>query len=95
MEWIRKEKKNWKKMGIIIGVYLGMKYLLPLVVPFLIAAVVVHGCWPLLRYLKERFRIRPAASMAVLLIVAAVVVGTGCVLLGRSLYGSFGICAGS
>ena len=87
MEWIRKEKKSWKKMGIIIGVYLGMKYLLPLVVPFLIAAVVVHGCWPLLRYLKERFRIRPAASMAVLLIVAAVVVGTGCVLLGRSLYG--------
>ena len=39
MEWIRENKILCKKIGIIVGVYLGMKYLVPLVIPFLLAGV--------------------------------------------------------
>ena len=34
MDQIRKNQVLWKKIGIIAGVYLGMKYLVPLLVPF-------------------------------------------------------------
>ena len=59
MEWIRENKILCKKIGIIVGVYLGMKYLVPLVIPFLLAGVIVCQSWPLLRWLKRRLHIRP------------------------------------
>ena len=43
MEFILKHEKVWKRVGIIGGVYLGMKYLVPLMIPFLIAALAAHG----------------------------------------------------
>lgn len=43
MDWIRKNHIIWKKIGITAGVYLGMKYLVPLLIPFFIAALLV--CW--------------------------------------------------
>ena len=69
MEWIRNNFIILKKMGIIAGVYLGMKYLVPLLIPFFIAALFVCWCWPFLRRMQSRFHIRPACTSAVLLLL--------------------------
>lgn len=69
MEWIRNNFIILKKMGIIVGVYLGMKYLVPLLIPFFIAALFVCWCWPFLRRMQSRFHIRPACTSAVLLLI--------------------------
>ena len=71
MEWVWKYQNLWKKIGIAVAVGLGMKYLAPLVIPFLIAGAIVYWCRPLLGWLKKRLHIRPGISMAVLLIGAA------------------------
>lgn len=80
MDWIRDNLIILKKTGIIAGVYLGMKYLVPLLIPFFISALFVCGCWPLLRWIQRRFHIRPACTSAVLLLLAglmaAAVIGT-------------------
>ena len=52
MEWIGKYQNLWKKIGIAAAVCLGMKYLAPLVIPFLIAGAIVYWCRPLLEALK-------------------------------------------
>ena len=69
MEWIRNNIIILKKMGIIAGVYLGMKYLVPLLIPFFIAALFVCWCWPFLCRMQSRFHIRPACTSAVLLLL--------------------------
>ena len=60
MEWVRKYQNLWKKIGIAVAVGLAMKYLAPLVIPFLIAGAIVYWCRPLLAWLKKRLHIRPA-----------------------------------
>lgn len=85
MDWIRKNHIIWKKIGIIAGVYLGMKYLVPLLIPFFIAALLVCWCWPLLRWLHRRLHIKPAFSMAVLLILTVALAAAGGVWLGKSI----------
>ena len=77
MEWIREKKTLWKKIGIIVGVYLGMKYLVPLVIPFLLAGFIVCWIWPLLWWMKRRLHIKPPYVMAVLLFLTAVLIATG------------------
>lgn len=59
MEWVRKYQNLWKKIGIAVAVGLAMKYLAPLVIPFLIAGAIVYWCKPLLAWLKKRLHIRP------------------------------------
>lgn len=87
MDFIRNHLILFKKIGIIAGVYLGMKYLVPLVIPFLFAALVVCWCWPLLRWVKKRLRIKPPFVMAGLLTgILAVAAALGC-RLGKSLGG--------
>ena len=54
MEWVRKYQNLWKKIGIAVAVGLAMKYLAPLVIPFLIAGAIVYWCRPLLEALKRR-----------------------------------------
>lgn len=94
MEWIKENKILCKKIGIIAGVYLGMKYLVPLVIPFLLAGVIVCQCWPLLKWLKRHFHIRPPYVMAVLLLVIAVLLSAGCYAVFRWL-GSLAVRLGS
>ena len=86
MEWIGKYQNLWKKIGIAAAVCLGMKYLAPLVIPFLIAGAIVYWCRPLLEALKRRFRFRPALSMAVLLAAAVCALGAVGILVGRNLH---------
>ncbi len=86
MEWVRKYQNFWKKIGIAVAVGLAMKYLAPLVIPFLIAGVIVYWCRPLFAWLKKRLHIRPGISMAVLLIGAAGGLASAGALAGRNLH---------
>lgn len=86
MEWVRKYENLWKKIGIAAAVGLAMKYLTPLVIPFLIAGALVYGCRPLLLWGKKRLHIRPAFSMAALIIAAAGVLVAIGALAGRNLH---------
>ena len=43
MEWVRKYQNLWKKIGIAVAVGLAMKYLAPMVIPFLIAGAIVYS----------------------------------------------------
>ena len=95
MDWMQKNNIFCKKIGIIIGVYLGMKYLVPLVIPFLIALVVVRGFWPCLERIKKRFHIRPPVTMAFFLLVTAAFLAGGFYLVGRKAGGSlWNLCRG-
>ncbi len=85
MEWIRENQILWKKIGIIAGVYLGMKYLVPLVIPFLIAALAVCWCWPFLCWARRRLRLKPPFTLALLLLLAAGLLGTGIYIAGKEL----------
>lgn len=78
MEWIRENKILWKKIGIIAGVYLGMKYLVPLVIPFLLAGLIVCWSWPFLKWMKRRLHIRPPYVMGLFLLAAAGLAVLGC-----------------
>lgn len=82
MDWIREKKILWKKIGIIAGVYLGMKYLVPLVIPFLIAALVVCWCQPFLRWMRKKFHIKPAVTMAGLILLVVILAAAGIYLAG-------------
>jgi sporulation integral membrane protein YtvI len=77
MGWLRKNKILLEKTGILIGVYLGMKYLIPLVIPFLIAALIVVGLQPVLKWLQRKLHLKPAVSMAIFLVLAALGIGAG------------------
>lgn len=85
MEWIKENKILCKKIGIIVGVYLGMKYLVPLVIPFLIAALLVCWLWPFLRWIKTHLHIRPPYVMGIILLIIAAVLGIGIYVAGREL----------
>lgn len=89
MGWIREHQTVLKKIGIIAGVILGMKYLAPLLIPFFAAWGIVWGSWPLLGAVKRRLHIRPAYTMAALIlafVALAVVLGFG---LGKGVAGVF------
>lgn len=94
MDWLLEHKILWKKIGIIGGVYLGMKYLVPLVIPFLLAGLIVCWCWPFLGWLKRHLHIRPPYVMAALLIISALLMSVGSYLAVREL-GSMAVRLGS
>ncbi|NBK93981.1 AI-2E family transporter [bacterium 1XD21-13] len=85
MEWARKNKILLEKIGIIAGVYLGMKYLVPLVIPFLIAALLVCWLWPMLKWIRRHLHIRPPYVMAVLLLLVGALLALGIYMIGREL----------
>ena len=89
MERMWKTQIIWKKIGITAGVYLGMKYLVPLLVPFFLAALLVCWCWPALKWLQRRFHIKPAFSMGLLLLAMSALLAAGGVWLGKGLGGLF------
>lgn len=94
MEWIKENKILCKKIGIIAGVYLGMKYLVPLVIPFLIAGLLVCWLWPFLKWIKQHFHIRPPYVMGILLLIVVAAIGAGIYIAGREL-GNLAVGLGS
>ena len=44
--------------GITIGVYIFLKYLLPLVIPFLLAVILSKWILPIVKWLKKYYKIK-------------------------------------
>lgn len=65
----RKQKRAITIIGITGAVYLIFRYLLPLVIPFVIAFLLARAVWPTVRFLNDRLRIPKswAASLMLLL----------------------------
>lgn len=76
----------WKKIGIILGVYLVMKYLVPLVVPFLAAGILVFWCRPFLLWVQKRLHLWPALVMGGLLLLAGLLLAGGIWLAWQKLF---------
>ncbi len=79
----RKQKRILRLTGITIGVYLTFRYLLPVVIPFLLAAVLALFLKKPCRWLERRLRLpRSLAAVLVTALLTAVLM-TGCFFLIR------------
>lgn len=69
-------------MGITLGVYLIFKYLLPLVIPFLLAAVLAGFLYPIAIYIKKKIKIpyKIGSIILVLLFVSIITVVLGVII---------------
>lgn len=70
-----KGKRFLKLVGIIGGVYLSIRYLLPLVVPFLLAALLAKCIWPPVRFLHKKWRVPETVGAVGTLLVAGILFG--------------------
>ena len=68
MQWA-----DYKQILILVGttlaVYLGFRYLLPLVVPFLFSYLIAIWIYPIVVYLKKKWKISTGISSAVLMVL--------------------------
>lgn len=62
-------KKYLISLGIIAGVYLGMKYLVPLFIPFLFAGIIVMMIQPCVTWLRKKLRINEGIGATLIMIV--------------------------
>lgn len=67
-----KGKRFIKLIGIIGGVYLAIRYILPLIVPFLLAALLAKCMWPVVRFLHDKWHIPEGIGAGVTLGAAAI-----------------------
>ncbi len=86
MEWA-----DYKQILILVGttgaVYLGFRYLLPLVVPFLFSYLIAIWTYPIVSYLKRKWKLSGGISGAVLMVLLTAVLGVGIFGLGKVLFG--------
>lgn len=72
----KQSKKIRTGIGITVAVYLSFKYLLPLVVPFLLAGLLAWVLYPCIRYLHYRFPfIKESLWASFLLILIGLILG--------------------
>ncbi len=85
MEW-----EDYKQILILVGttlaVYLGFRYLLPLVVPFLFSYFIAMWLYPIVVYLKKKWKLSGSVSGAVLMISLVAIVGVGIFGVGKVLF---------
>lgn len=67
-----KGKRFLKLVGIIGGVYLAIRYILPLIVPFLLAALLAKCIWHPVRFLHEKWRVPETAGAVGTLLVTGI-----------------------
>ena len=76
-------------LAVLLGLWLGTQYLLPIAIPFLLAALLAAAAEPLVRVFHKRLKLpRAAASgigVLIALVVAALAVLVLCALLVREL----------
>ncbi|MDO5573895.1 MAG: AI-2E family transporter [bacterium] len=63
------QKKYLVPFGIIIGVYLGMKYLVPLFIPFLFAGIIVMIINPCVVWMHRKLKINKGIAATVIMII--------------------------
>lgn len=67
-----KQKKIWKVCLIIAAVYLGMKYAVPIFIPFLIAGIISILLLPAVNWLHKKLHINKSFSAACLMLLAGI-----------------------
>ena len=72
-------------LGITLAVYLVMRYLLPLVIPFLIAFFIAKQLYPLVEKFRKRLKLKRGIAIAVILLLFLAVLLWLLWLLGRNL----------
>lgn len=75
-----------KIVGITVAVFLGMKFILPQVVPFLIAVILVKIVWPGTLFLQRCCRMKKAVAGVVILTLLLAAAGIAAWILGMSLW---------
>ena len=72
MNWklTNRKKATLVMIAVTIAVYLGMKYLLPLVIPFLAALFLARFMQPLIRKIRKRLKINSGLLAGIFLLIA-------------------------
>ncbi len=85
------ERTDYKQILILFGttlaVYLGFRYLLPLVAPFLLSYLIAILLYPIAEYLKKKWKISRGVSGAALVALLIGVFGVGIFGIGKILFG--------
>lgn len=74
-----------KVLGTTIGVYLIMRYIFPLVVPFIFAYFISSGILPIAKWLEKTCKIPRTLSGGILLLFMIIILGIGIILLIKTL----------
>lgn len=72
-ETLVSRKKVLLILGITAGVYFSLKYLLPLVIPFLFALILSRMMAPAVRWLRKKYNMKPGVSASFLLLLGGVI----------------------
>lgn len=78
------------KTAIIIGIYLGMKFLLPVVWPFVIAFFVVAFLYPYMKSISRKIHVNIGILTTSILLLILLPIITACILLCSKLVASLG-----
>lgn len=73
-----KTKKILGIAGITLAVYLGMKYLLPVVAPFFIAYLLVRWIYPLATRVGKKMHLKKETVTLILLVLGGALLGAAC-----------------
>lgn len=90
--WNAIPEKYKRLLGIVVivlVVYLGFRYLLPLFLPFLIAVVIARCLRRPVRFLWRKLRVKPAVSGGILILLFLGIVGGGVTYLVKLLLSQF------
>lgn len=75
-----------KLAGITAAVYLGVKYLLPAVIPFFIAGILVRIVLPQAEKIEKKLHVKKVYAGMILLFLLSAILGAGAWFLGSSLW---------
>lgn len=72
------DRKRWMcLMGIVLGVYLGMRYLLPAAIPFLLGWLLASMVLPAAKWMERKWKIRRGIGGGILITVFAALLAGG------------------
>lgn len=80
-----KQKRAFRFIGITAAVYLSFRFLLPLVIPFLLAYWIGLAVTPSAKWMKEHLRIPEVAGAVIMMLLAGIILAGVCFLLGEQL----------
>lgn len=81
----RKQKRILRLTGITIGIYLLFRYLLPVVIPFLLAAMLAYFLKKPYRWIHEKLRLPGSVAATAVTVLFIAVISVGIFFLGREL----------
>ncbi|MBQ3515376.1 MAG: AI-2E family transporter [Lachnospiraceae bacterium] len=72
-ETLISRKKILLILGITAGVYIFLKYLLPLVVPFLLALILSRVMSPVVKWLQRKYKIKPVIGASLIMLLGGMI----------------------